>query len=324
MKTVENKELADMLLARQGEYVSGEEIAAAYGISRAAVGKRIDKLRESGIPVAGRRSSGYMIPGWADVLSGSRISGMTGGKYDVRVFSVLESTNTALRRAAKDGAAEGLVYIADRQTHGRGRMGRSFSSPAGTGLYMSVLLRPHISAESALLITTAAAAAMAEAIEDVSGRRSGIKWVNDILIGGRKVCGILTEAAFSVETGSIDYAVLGLGVNIREPEGGFPEELRSIAGAVCEKPVKDMRNRIAAGFLTRFGEYYSDLEGRRFYSPYLSRLVLIGKKINVIKPSGTETAKAVGLDRDFRLEVEYPDGRTELLSGGEVSTRQTE
>ena len=123
-----------MLLSRQGEYVSGEEIAAAYGISRAAVGKRIDKLRESGIPVAGRRSSGYMIPGWADVLSGSRISGMTGGKYDVRVFPVLESTNTALRRAAKDGAAEGLVYIADRQTHGRGRMGRSFSSPAGTGL----------------------------------------------------------------------------------------------------------------------------------------------------------------------------------------------
>ena len=216
------------------------------------------------------------------------------------------------------------MYIADRQTHGRGRMGRSFSSPAGTGLYMSVLLRPHIAAESALLITTAAAAAMAEAIEDVSGRRSGIKWVNDILIGGRKVCGILTEAAFSVETGSIDYAVLGLGVNIREPEGGFPEELRSIAGAVCEKPGKDMRNRIAAGFLTRFGEYYSDLEGRRFYSPYLSRLVLIGKKINVIKPSGTETAKAVGLDRDFRLEVEYPDGRTELLSGGEVSTRRTE
>ena len=93
---------------------------------------------------------------------------------------------------------------------------------------------------------------------------------------------------------------------------------------ICEKPGKDMRNRIAAGFLTRFGEYYSDLEGRRFYSPYLSRLVLIGKKINVIKPSGTETAKAVGLDRDFRLEVEYPDGRTELLSGGEVSTRQTE
>ena len=237
----------------------------------------------------------------------------------IQAFESLDSTNNYLKKLASGGAAEGTVVIADEQTAGRGRMGRSFSSPAGTGLYMSVLLRPHIAAESALLITTAAAAAMAEAIEDVSGRRTGIKWVNDILIGGRKVCGILTEAAFSVETGSIDYAVLGLGVNIREPEGGFPEELRSI-----EKPGKDMRNRIAAGFLTRFGEYYSDLEGRRFYSPYLSRLVLIGKKINVIKPSGTETAKAVGLDRDFRLEVEYPDGRTELLSGGEVSTRQTE
>lgn len=318
---MENNELADMLLAHQGEFVSGEELAAAYGISRAAVGKRIDKLRDIGIPIDGRRSSGYMIPAWADVLSGSIISQMTGEKYDVRIFPELDSTNTALRKAAKAGAPEGLVYIADRQTAGRGRMGRCFCSPAGTGLYMSVLLRPNIPAGSALLMTTAAAVAMSEAIENVTGRMTGIKWVNDILSDGKKVCGILTEAAFSVETGSIDYAVLGVGVNIREPEGGFPEELRDIAGALTDRTEGNLRNRIAAGFLNRFTEYYSDLASRKFYSGYLSRLAVLGKRVNVIKPSGTEEATAVGLDRDFRLEVTYPDGRRELLSSGEVSTK---
>lgn len=256
-----------------------------------------------------------------DDISAEHITELTGGKYDIRVFSEIGSTNTALKAAAAEGASEGLVYIADCQTAGRGRLGRSFSSPAGTGLYMSLLLRPRTSAASAMLITAASAVAMAETIEEVIGARLEIKWVNDLLLHGKKVCGILAEAAFSTAAEGIDHVILGLGVNVMEPKGGFPEELCNIAGALSDRAEAGVRDRIAAGFLNRFSVYYSELEARSFYTKYLSRLTILGRRISVIKPFRTENAVAVGLDRDFRLEVEYSDGRREQLSSGEVSTR---
>ena len=153
-------------------------------------------------------------------------------ELDVRVYRTISSTNTVLKALAADGAGANLALVAEHQTAGRGRMGRSFCSPSGTGLYFSLLLRPKVPAAEAMSITACAAVAVSRTIEELTGRSTRIKWVNDILIGQKKVCGILTEAGIDAETGMLRYAVIGVGINVREPEGGFPPEIAGIAGAV--------------------------------------------------------------------------------------------
>lgn len=231
------------------------------------------------------------------------------------------STNTLLREAADEGAAEGLVLIASEQSAGRGRLGRSFHSPAGTGLYLSLLLRPKLGFKHSVKITTAASVAMCGALEAVSGMTAQIKWVNDILLGGLKVCGILTEASLKPGTAELDYAILGAGVNISPPEGGFPDELADIAGAVLPEPAAQARELVAAEFLNRFMPLYSALPGTDYAEEYIRRSAVIGREINVITPSGTRAALALGMDEDFGLIVRWDNGRTETLNSGEISIR---
>ena len=318
------EKLLYILSEKQGEYISGQELADRLSVSRAAIWKGIETLRKDGIPIEASTNRGYMLCSYADVLSSESIRKKLGSlaeRIRIRTCREVGSTNTEVREAAKQGEPEGFVVISERQTAGCGRRGRQFYSPAFSGLYMSILLRPDMTAESSLLITTAAAVSAAEAIEAVSGKKTEIKWVNDILTDGKKVCGILTEAALSLESGSLDYAVLGIGVNLREPEGGFPDELLGIAGALFDRPVPDARNRLAAGIVKSFFSYYDSLAEKRFFEAYKSRLTMLGRRITVIKPEGDFKAEAIDLDGDFRLAVRYDDGKTELLSSGEVSTR---
>lgn len=242
----------------------------------------------------------------------------------VEVHSTMESTNTYVKKAGDKGTPEGLLVIAEQQTDGRGRRGRTFFSPKGTGLYMSLLLKPYCAPEDALHITTCAATAAAEAIEKICGKKTGIKWVNDIFIDSRKVCGILTEAALSAEGGRLQYAVLGIGVNVFTPAEDFPEEIRGIAGALfTEKPQEDIRAALAAEIVIRFLQYYPTIGQKGYMQAYRERMILFGKVVQVHSAVGEVLGEGicVDLDEELRLIVQMNTGETRALATGEVSIR---
>lgn len=245
--------------------------------------------------------------------------------FSVTAYKEVDSTNTVARKAAADGAPEGTVILAEMQQGGRGRMDRVFFSPAGTGLYMSVVLRPAADT-SPLYITTAAAVAVAESIEAVAGVQASIKWVNDIYCHGKKVCGILTEGAFDSSCSTLQYAILGIGINILEPPGGFPRELSARAGAVfgAKNPPPDYpRETLAADILTRFWGYYVRLSEKPHLSAYRTYSFLGGRTVEVLDITGKAAyeARVIGITDEFGLTVETPDGQCRVLSSGEVSLR---
>lgn len=230
------------------------------------------------------------------------------------------STNRLLKTLAEEGAPEGTVLIAASQSEGRGRLGRSFYSPDGTGLYMSILLRPTVPASESLSVTAAAAVAVCRAIEAVSSRVARIKWVNDVFCDDKKVCGILTEAALDPTTGGLSYAVLGIGVNVCDPKEGFPAEIAQTAASVYGNGEGDV-NRLAAAILDAFFEQYGELEQKRFVREYRERSLLGGRRVTVKKADGDREATAVEVDEQCRLRVRYDDASEERLSSGDVSIR---
>ena len=245
----------DALEKNRGEKLSGEQLASSLGVSRNAVWKAIQKLEEAGHKIRAVPKRGYTLAPESDVLTVQSVSRFLDTDMPVylQVQTEVTSTNTLLKAQAEQGAPEGTVLIAESQTAGKGRLGRHFTSPPGTGIYFSLLLRPHCTAEKSLFITTTAAVAVCEAIEQVTGLNPQIKWVNDVYLNEKKVCGILTEASVDFENGGLNWAVLGIGINIAVPEEGFPEEIRSIAGAIFDGPRPvEMRSRISAAVISRF------------------------------------------------------------------------
>ena len=243
----------------------------------------------------------------------------------IKVYKSIGSTNTVLKKLAAAGAPTGLALVAEEQTAGRGRMGRSFYSPADSGLYMSLLLRPDLPAAEAVRLTACAAAAAAETIEELSGKQALIKWVNDVFVDGRKVCGILTEASLDCESGRMRYVVIGLGVNTYVPDGDFPEELRRVAGAAFgEKQIPGLRCRLAAGILDRLMDYAVKPDDPAIFEAYKRRSFLLGQEINILSP-GKEPVPAVAVDlaADYSLLARLADGSIRTLSSGEVSVRRT-
>ena len=200
-------------------------------------------------------------------------------------------------------------------------MGRSFFSPK-SGLYMSILLRPNFSAEKSLFITTATAVAVSDAIDSLSDKSSSIKWVNDVFIDSKKVCGILTEASIDFETGGLSYAVVGLGVNLYHPADGFPEDIKNIAGTVFDSEISgDEKAKFAAEIINGFFNIYNNFENSDFMKRYKSKSFILGKKINVIKGDKKIPATAIDIDDEARLLVEYETGERESLFSGEVSIK---
>ncbi|MBE6763736.1 MAG: biotin--[acetyl-CoA-carboxylase] ligase [Ruminococcaceae bacterium] len=236
----------------------------------------------------------------------------------VEVYSCVASTNGLVKERAENGADEGLVVIADSQSAGRGRLGRSFCSPAGTGLYMSILIRPQMAVERAMSVTTLAAVAVCRAIEQLSDRKATIKWVNDVYCDGKKVCGILTEAAVSPE--GLSYAVLGIGINVSDPIDGYPAEIADRAASVYGQQKGD-RAVFAAAVIDAFFEEYTHLEQSGYVKEYIGRSCLVNTAIVVHTPAGEKAATALGVDEQCRLLVRYEDGREETLSSGDVSIR---
>lgn len=317
--------ILEALMEAKGGFVSGEKLAARFGVSRAAVWKAVNALRKEAYEVEAVPKKGYrLISG--DVLSPEGILALLKTDFPYRPVCrrLVTSTNTELKELAAHGAEEGTVLLAEEQTAGRGRLGRSFYSPFGSGLYMSILLKPEQLPTKAARLTTMAACAAALAIEELTGRDVGIKWVNDLYMDGKKVCGILTEASMSLESGRLERAVVGIGVNLREPEGGFPPELRSIVGAVwgADCGETNLRNTLAARILDHFADYYLNQETDNCFLAYKQRSFLLGKEINILHPDGSHTpATALNVDRNYRLVVRLADGREALLNSGEVSVR---
>ncbi len=311
------------LLAESGDnFLSGAEIAAALGITRAAVWKRIRKLESEGYTIEAVPNRGYRLA-LSDVVSEETLRkylGKDADRFHLQVVSTITSTNTVLKTRAAE-SPEFTAIVAGCQTAGRGRIGRSFYSPADTGVYLSILLRPDLQAKDAVRITTAAAVAACRAIEECTEEVPSIKWVNDVFVRERKVCGILTEGSVNLETGGLDWAVCGIGLNVYEPKGGFPEELSGIAGAICRERSNDCRCALAAAFLRAFAALYDSLDKPAFASEYRARCFLLGKPIRVLKSSGTVDAVALDVDGECGLLVRYDDGSTEVLQSGEVSVR---
>lgn len=256
------------------------------------------------------------------MLSESFLQDRLGDLFYVQVYGEVGSTNTLAREQAAAGAPEGTIILADAQRQGRGRMGRQFFSPKGSGLYMSILLRPD-TAVTPLYITTAAAVAVAEAIEETAGIPSSIKWVNDVYCRGKKVCGILTEGAIA---DNLQYAVLGIGINVLSPIGGFPSEIDSRAGAVFDEktpPTARPREELAAAIIMRFWGYYKALSAKAFLPSYRNRDLLKGRIVEVLDINGVvvEEVTALGITDEFGLLVTDKSGSTKTLSSGEVSLR---
>lgn len=315
------EEIKLLLEQNRGQYISGGKLARDLGISRTAVWKAIQRLSEEGFRIEAVTNKGYMLSEDTDILTKSGIQKYLKPDYKLRldVFKTIDSTNLELKRRSNE--EEGLIIAASEQTGGMGRLGRRFSSPSGTGIYFSILLKPAIDNSEITLLTTIAALSVCEAIEKCTDKIPKIKWVNDVFIDGKKVNGTLTQASFSVENLTPEYVIVGIGINVYEPTAGFPEEIKDIAGAVLDNVTGDMKNRLLAEVLNSYFHYYRHFSDKKFVEEYKRRSLVIGKTVSVVTPDSTKRAKVLDIDDMCRLLVSYEDGSSEALSTGEISIR---
>ena len=236
-------------------------------------------------------------------------------------FESIDSTNTRAKELAFQGAPHGTVLIADHQTGGRGRRGRSFHSPAGSGIYMSVILRPHCPPSELMHLTCAAAVALCDAVENSCGFRPGVKWTNDLVYSQRKLAGILTELGFDSH-GNVDWAIVGMGINCTQAESQFPEEIRSMAGSLASVSGKSIdRAKVAAAMMDAL--YRMNLtEKEKILARYRANCVTLGKEVSVVRADGiVHHCTALDIDDEGALIVRHADGHLETVSSGEVSIR---
>ncbi len=312
------------VLRRHGEeYVSGERLGEELQISRASVWKAMRRLEADGCRIEAVTNRGYRLIGESDRLTSYGIASFLPEESGISVeaFDEIDSTNLYGRRrlAGEGGAApERMLIAADRQTGGRGRRGKSFFSPAGCGLYLTLVLRRRQEAVRALPVTMAAAVAVCRTIREFSDTDPKIKWVNDIWIGEKKVCGILTEAVSDLESGVIEAVIVGIGVNVHTPEGGFPEELAQIAGSVGS--LKIPRSRLAAEIGSRLFAMMEDPASDRIFEAYREDSLVIGREIVWTGDEGSRTGRVRDLNRQGNLIVDTEDGEV-ILAAGEISVR---
>lgn len=318
------------LLRGQEDFLSGEELSRRLGLSRAAVWKAVDALRKEGYVIEARTGLGYRLTAAPDAMTESEIRSFLGETAVVgrslRCFDTLDSTNLQAKRLAQEGAADGTVVTADLQTAGRGRMDRSFQSPRGKGVYLTALLRPNLPPERLLPVTAMAGVAVCGAVEELCGVRPGLKWPNDPVLEGRKVCGILTELSLEGETGRVQYLVLGIGVNVGQRAGDFSPEVAEMATSLSMalgRPVS--RPALAAAEIRALDRLYADLlagNPAAYLAACRRDCVNLGKTVQLISPDGTrETARALDIDDDFGLVVRTEAGEVKTVRSGEVSVR---
>lgn len=310
-----------LLEKNKGGVVSGEKAAAELSISRAAVWKAAQALREEGVRIESEAGSGYRLQEGNDVLlEGAIRAFLPQGEIPLMVLKETTSTNGVAKALALEGAAHGSIVVAARQTAGRGRLGRGFESPTG-GIYMSIILRPQSGWSEAVRITAAAAVAVCKQVERLCNIQLGIKWVNDLFFGSKKCCGILTEAGTNFENGAIDYIVVGIGLNYTTPADFFTKEGEGVAASLYPSgnaPVG--RAEIIGGIYNQLLELFAELGRKEFLEEYCRRSIVLGKEVQVMA-NPPYTAKAITINSEANLLVEKLDGEQKWLSSGEISIR---
>ena len=316
-------EILAMLRESDG-YVSGQELCNKFGVSRTAIWKAINQLKDMGYEIEAVPNKGYHLVSAPDVMNEAEIKSLLHTEWagqELFCFDEIDSTNTKAKELAELGYPSGTLVVADRQIAGRGRRGRSWDSPAGIGIFMTLLLKPDINPNNESMLTLVTALATAQAISDVTGAEAKIKWPNDIVINGKKVCGILTE--MSAQFDYINHIVIGIGINVHNES--FPEEIRETASSLLLESGKRIhRADLIARFLERFEAGYAiflqteDLEG--LMKDYNALLVNIQKQVRILDPKEPFEGKAIGITKRGELIVDTWESR-KLVSSGEVSVR---
>lgn len=307
-------EILNYLCSHSGDYVSGEELARSLGKSRAGVWKAVKALQTDGYKITAVTNRGYMFDSNNDILNESELKKYINFDCNVAFYKTIDSTNNEAKRIVADGDTKPLLVVGEEQTAGRGRQGKSFYSPAKTGIYMTLVVHPMAQLQNAVTATTAASVAVCKAIEKLTDITPQIKWVNDVYVDGKKICGILTEAVTDFETQTVTSVIIGIGVNLKTHS--FPSDVQN--ASCLEAPVKRAEfistvanelNGIVTGDYSAFIDYY------RAHS------MIVGKDINFIKNGVITPAKAIGIDDVGGLEVELTDGTHETLRSGEITVR---
>lgn len=313
------------LLRNSREYVSGQDLCARFGVSRTAVWKAINQLKEEGYEIEALQNKGYILRSYPDILSKNEIASRLGTKWvgkTLYYYEDTDSTNADAMRLGEEGAEHGTLVVANHQNKGRGRRGRVWQSPVGTTISMSFLVKPEIAPGKASMLTLVMALAVAKGIEEACDLSTAIKWPNDILVNGKKVCGILTE--MKAEMDYIHGVIIGVGINVNVES--FPEDLQSMATSlILEKGRKVSRAEVIERVAENFEEYYEKFMETEDLSLlrdlYEERLISKGKAVKVLDPQGEYTGISKGITDTGELVVETQDGKEQQVYAGEVSVR---
>lgn len=313
------------LLRERGDYVSGQELCERFQVSRTAVWKAVGQLKKEGYHIEAVQNRGYLLTEQEELYGQyeleSRMSTNWAG-HPVIYYESLASTNLQAKLDAENGAREGTLIVADMQTAGRGRKGRAWSSPAGANIYFTLILKPHFAVELASMVTLVMGLAVAEGIRESCSAETWIKWPNDIVVNGKKICGMLAE--MSVEKEYIHYIVMGVGINVEKQV--FPPEAASVAGTLQEECGERLsRANLLVGVIKAFESCYEIFLREGSFAPLAERynalLVNKDREVRVLDPKGEYRGMARGINDTGELLVELEDGTVTPVYAGEVSVR---
>lgn len=318
------EEILRLLRSADG-YISGQELCNRFGVSRTAVWKAINQLKEAGYEIEAQQNKGYRLMAAPDLMTEAEIKSLMHTEWvakEVLYFDTIDSTNTKAQELAEKGYPSGTLVVADKQESGKGRRGRSWVSPSGTGIFMTLMIKPDINPNNASMLTLVAALAVAKAITSVTGEKAMIKWPNDIVVNGKKVCGILTE--MNAQFDYINNIVVGVGINVHNES--FPEEISQMASSLMIEAggKRFHRAQIIAETMSYFEQYYDTFLKTQDLSAlvreYDELLVNRNKSVRVLDPKEPFDGKAMGITPKGELIVDTWESR-KLVSSGEVSVR---
>lgn len=313
-------QLLDILEHNRENYISGQELADGLNVSRNAIWKNIKKLQEEGHNIIAINNRGYKLDKKSDKITKQGIYMYLLPQYQkfkIEVFDTVDSTNNLGKKLISSGNRDETIIISNEQTKGRGRMGREFYSPADTGVYMSFVLFPNRHVSDMGTLTTKVCVAVCRVIEDIKGCKAEIKWVNDIFVDKKKVCGILTEAVTDFESGTVEAVVIGIGLNVNTQSSDFPEELSLVAGSI--NPENISRNTIVARMINEVVAVYNDRDEKSLMDEYRERCFLLGKGINYFINGINFVGKVIDINDQGNLVIEKEDGQIDVLNSGEVT-----
>lgn len=313
------KQLVLSKLQYSSSYISGQLLADELNVSRASIWKAINALKKEGYNIDSVTNKGYRLISDSDVLSDKEILSCIkdySEQVNIYTFKTVTSTNSLLKEMYDKGCPEYTLIVADEQTHGRGRLGREFYSPSKTGIYFSLLLKPDFTVSSSIKITSMTAVAVCDAINTLTGINPHIKWINDIFVNNKKVCGILTEASTNFESGELNYIIIGIGINISTIN--FPDNISDIAGSLnCNIS----KNLLVGNIINNLIHMYNNFSDDSYIKKYKEYSLMKDKEISYVKNGRIFTGKVIDINDRCELIVDDHKGNIITLNSGDISIK---